>query len=680
LGKKLFLPVLVAICLILPLTIPTYAESNIVILEVEPNPAGTDAGNEWVKLFNPSSNSINLSGWQISSTHGNTNTHNLSGNIEACDDIKIIFPSQFIDNEGESLILYDNTGRVVNSTPTIYDTSNDGSTWKITTPSCDSSQPEPEPEPEPTPEPEPEYLPNGCPVGYPYIWSDGLCYSVPEPVATPEPTTPEPSKQAGDTYYVYVDELPSWADYAGSVMYDSTRYWEKPNPGLKFYVTENPNNADFRVQWVKDFGGERAGYAYGDQFIEVGLGDSNCHGKWQQYSSNYVNQIMTHEIGHVLGLDHSNDVNSIMYPIAIHLEYGTVEEEFTLTVDYAQFYVPCTIKDKTSMDYWVSVDDPKYGFDVYFVPSIKSLDDWKAGKPFKYYSDEGCFGKDYRSYSGTCKGVPKGSGILVIMDSTLTNPLTQVTIKTQEISSTSSFASPKIATEYPTTPTIPTTPSIPTTPTIPPTPTEDELSSTAYGEIRVDKKIVEVSRYSDGMVKILGKVSDGIYNRGQPVIFTITKPDETTVELKGVVSSDKRFQLQIKLDYEFQLGKYAIQGEYMGYDIGQTSVEVVKPGTSTPQIEPEITKEKIPRWIKNNAKWWAEGQIGDSDFVGGIQHMIKEKIINIPNLPPPSSETAEEKVPDWIKTNAKWWADGLISEDDFVQAIEYLVKVGIIRV
>ncbi len=387
-GKKLFLSVLVAICLILPLTIPAYAESNIVILEVEPNPAGTDAGNEWVRLFNPSSNSINLSGWQISSTHGNTNTYTLSGNIGACDDTKIIFPSQFIDNEDESLVLYDNTGSFVTSTPSINDKDNDASTWKITTPSCESSQPEPEATPEPTPEP--EYLDNGCPVGYPYIWSDGFCYSVPEPVATPAPTTPAPapttpapSKQTGYTYYVYVDELPSWADYAGSVMYDSTRYWEKLNLGLKFYVTENPNNADFRVQWVKDFGGEHAGYAYGKEFVEVGLGDSNCHGKWQPYSANYVNQIMTHEIGHVLGLDHSNDVNSIMYSTAINLEYGSVEEEFTLTEGYAQFYSPCTIKDKTSMEYWVSVDDPKYGFDVYFVPSVKSFDDWQAGKPFK---------------------------------------------------------------------------------------------------------------------------------------------------------------------------------------------------------------------------------------------------------------------------------------------------------
>ena len=254
------------------------------------------------------------------------------------------------------------------------------------------------------------------------------------------------SVDAKNTYYVYIDELPSWADYAVNVMYDSTKYWEEPNPELKFLVVDNPSDADFKVQWVKDFGGEQhIGYAYGKQFVEVGLGDSLCYGKWQPYSANYVNQIMTHEIGHVLGLDHSNDVNSVMYPTAIHFEYGSVEDEFTLTENYAQFYSPCTSKDVTSFSYWVSVDDPTYGFDVYYVPSVESFNDWADGKPFQYYSDKECFGKNYRAYGGTCNGVAKGSGLLVIMDSKLTNPLTIVTMKTQEISSTKGFSSPKIA-------------------------------------------------------------------------------------------------------------------------------------------------------------------------------------------------------------------------------------------
>jgi len=39
-----------------------------------------------------------------------------------------------------------------------------------------------------------------------------------------------------------------------------------------------------------------------------------------------------------------------------------------------------------------------------------------------------------------------------------------------------------------------------------------------------------------------------------------------------------------------------------------------------------------------------------------------------------------DAIPDWIKNNAKWWADGLIDNNDFVRGIEYLIGHGIIRV
>ena len=37
-------------------------------------------------------------------------------------------------------------------------------------------------------------------------------------------------------------------------------------------------------------------------------------------------------------------------------------------------------------------------------------------------------------------------------------------------------------------------------------------------------------------------------------------------------------------------------------------------------------------------------------------------------------------VPDWIKNNAGWWADGQIDDNSFVSGIQYLIKVGIIIV
>jgi hypothetical protein len=47
-----------------------------------------------------------------------------------------------------------------------------------------------------------------------------------------------------------------------------------------------------------------------------------------------------------------------------------------------------------------------------------------------------------------------------------------------------------------------------------------------------------------------------------------------------------------------------------------------------PDTEPAPTT-KIPEWIKNNAGWWAAGDIDDNSFVQGIQFMIKEGLMKI---------------------------------------------------
>jgi len=88
---------------------------------------------------------------------------------------------------------------------------------------------------------------------------------------------------------------------------------------------------------------------------------------------------------------------------------------------------------------------------------------------------------------------------------------------------------------------------------------------------------------------------------------------------------------------------------------------------------------KIPDWVRNNAKWWSQGTIDDNEFANGLQFMINEKIIVIPNLAE-SGQSFDQKIPEWIKSNAEWWADGQISDKEFASGIEYLVKQGIIRV
>ena len=44
----------------------------------------------------------------------------------------------------------------------------------------------------------------------------------------------------------------------------------------------------------------------------------------------------------------------------------------------------------------------------------------------------------------------------------------------------------------------------------------------------------------------------------------------------------------------------------------------------------------------------------------------------------PSAFAEEASIPQWIKNNAGWWADGQINDDTFVQGIQFLIKAGII--
>ena len=89
---------------------------------------------------------------------------------------------------------------------------------------------------------------------------------------------------------------------------------------------------------------------------------------------------------------------------------------------------------------------------------------------------------------------------------------------------------------------------------------------------------------------------------------------------------------------------------------------------------------EIPSWVKNNAGWWADDQIGDQDFAQGIQFLISEGIMKIPETKQTETSAGSDEIPSWIKNNAGWWADGQITDDDFVKGIQYLVGQGIIRV
>ena len=108
------------------------------------------------------------------------------------------------------------------------------------------------------------------------------------------------------------------------------------------------------------------------------------------------------------------------------------------------------------------------------------------------------------------------------------------------------------------------------------------------------------------------------------------------------------------------------------FDIDLQSAELTSEQVTT---EPEIS---IPSWIKNNAGWWADGQIDDGSFVSGIQWLISNGVMTIP--PTEQGTVSDNVIPGWIKNNAGWWSDGSIPDNTFVSSLQWLISNGIMKI
>ena len=90
----------------------------------------------------------------------------------------------------------------------------------------------------------------------------------------------------------------------------------------------------------------------------------------------------------------------------------------------------------------------------------------------------------------------------------------------------------------------------------------------------------------------------------------------------------------------------------------------------------------IPSWVKGNAGMWAGGQIDDSAFASGIGYLVREGVIVVPEAGPAEggADGAGMKVPSWLKNNAKFWSEGQIGDREFAAALQWLISNGIVAV
>ncbi len=207
------------------------------------------------------------------------------------------------------------------------------------------------------------------------------------------------------TYKVYIADLPRGADDNTLDIVDNTMdFWEEIED-IGFQITDSEVEADLKVFWVKDFGGEHMGYAYRD-LIEIGIGDSNC-GEWLRYSNDHILQITKHEFGHALGYDHSDDPNSLMYP-TLNQEYDfIINKKDVLPPGYYQYFNACSLNDVADFSIDLSTDN---NIDFYVVSSYEDYKYLLNGESFLYY--ETCYKNEITEYKDNCI-INNGGGFVI---------------------------------------------------------------------------------------------------------------------------------------------------------------------------------------------------------------------------------------------------------------------------
>ena len=117
----------------------------------------------------------------------------------------------------------------------------------------------------------------------------------------------------------------------------------------------------------------------------------------------------------------------------------------------------------------------------------------------------------------------------------------------------------------------------------------------------------------------------------------------------------------------YPLGMYTLEIEYSGSKTS-TQFELIDSG-----------KIVIPSWVREFAKYWYNGAISDQEFANAIEFLIKEEIIVVPHFESVTS-AGEATIPKWIKVSTGWWIDRIISDNEYALALEYLINAGIIVV
>jgi hypothetical protein len=173
-------------------------------------------------------------------------------------------------------------------------------------------------------------------------------------------------------------------------------------------------------------------------------------------------------------------------------------------------------------------------------------------------------------------------------------------------------------------------------------------------QLSTDKIIIPSSGSSEEII-LSGNI--GNHKKGTPLNISLIRPDGVVQNFAAVLTDSGSYRAAFSINQNSLSGVYKIQLSHNGVSVGLVSF---------------TASHNVSSWIKDNPKQL----ISNSEIIDGLKQMIRDKIIKSPK----EYSVSERMVPDWIKNNVRWWHDGQLSDDDFIKSLQYLVNKGVIRI
>ena len=191
-----------------------------------------------------------------------------------------------------------------------------------------------------------------------------------------------------------------------------------------------------------------------------------------------------------------------------------------------------------------------------------------------------------------------------------------------------------------------------------------------------------------------------IFAVSSSIIFTVNVNDASAVELSNITSpkiitdGDLYIKSKIPTQVSFNVVATDSLNKPIPVECNKTLNTIFKTGKTTVRcmavdsfgnevrdsfvvtVGYEIVQ--IPDWFKQTAKFWASQTMSDDEYIQTIDFLIDEQIIHIPQTKTPKDK-ADSNIPMWIKTNAEKWGKGEMSDDEFSIGIQWMLNQWMIQ-